>query len=76
MAGCVRSAFIGIVGESVREVTVTAFDQTILCNLLPAFLDLGIQETWSLGLDVEAWYASGDAATIPATDVLRQGAAW
>jgi hypothetical protein len=55
---------------------VTAFDQTILCNLLPDFLDLGIQETWSLGLDVEARYALGDAARITATDVLRQGAVW
>jgi hypothetical protein len=55
---------------------VTAFDQTILCNLLPAFLDLGIQETWALRLDVEPRYASGEAATIPATDALRQGAVW
>jgi hypothetical protein len=71
-----NSTFIGIVVESVREVTVTAFAQTILCNLLSAFPDLGIQEAWSLRLDVGSRYAFGDPATISAIDALRQGAVW
>ena len=71
-----NSAFIGIVAESIREVTVTGSDKRIPCNLLPAFPDLFMQDAWYLRMAVERRPALVAGTTIPLVCGVWSGAVW
>jgi hypothetical protein len=71
-----NSAFIGIVAESIHEVTVTGSDKSIPCNLLPAFPDLLMQHAWHLRVADERRHALVAGATIPVVWDPLSGAVW
>lgn len=71
-----NSAFIGIVAESIREVTVAGSDEEIICNLLLASPDLFSQDAWHLRGAVEGRHAFVAGTTIPVVCDPWSGAVW
>ena len=71
-----NSPFIGIVAESIHEVTVTGSDKTIPCNLLPAFPDLTLQDVSYPRVKLGRLHVPAADPTIPVVCGPWSGAVW
>jgi hypothetical protein len=71
-----NSPFIGIVAESIHEVTVTGSEKTIPCNLLPAFPDLTLQDVSYPRVKLGRLHVPAADPTIPVVCGPWSGAMW